>query len=114
MKSELDDHCDEILSDAYESVKDCIEKSDFKRELEDGCDEILNKSYDGIKHKIEKRPNIPENMVHLVKNTKKEIKRNHLLAKIRLMELKRGRTFKSKMNDYFYYIESWPNYAIET
>lgn len=58
---------------------------------------------------------IPENMIHLVRNSKKEIKRNKLIAKIRLVEGKIPwiAKFKNDMSDYFFPIESWPNYAIE-
>ena len=53
-------------------------------ELDDGCDEILSESYETVIDYVEKRSLMPNNMLHTVRNTKKEIKRNHLLAKIRL------------------------------
>lgn len=51
-------------------------------------------------------------MLHLVQNSKKEIQRNRLVAKIRLIDRKSG-WMKEKISDRFYSIESWPNYAIE-
>lgn len=62
-----------------------------------------------------KRPQIPNNLLNLVKNSTKEIKRNHVLAKIRLIEKKINWSakFKSDMTDYFYGIESWPTDALE-
>lgn len=55
-------------------------------------------------------------MMHLVRNSKKEIERNRLLAKIRLIEhkIKWSAKFKAEMSEYFFSIENWPNYAIDT
>lgn len=58
---------------------------------------------------------IPDALLHLVRNTPKEIKRNHLLAKIRLREreIRWIEKFKAEISDYFYLVETWPSYAIE-
>lgn len=125
--SELDDGCDEVLNISYENIKDRIEKpllisatvktsnqqANEKSELDDGSDEILNKCYENVMDRTKKPSLIPRNMLNLVKYSKKEIKKNHLLAKIRLMERRRGLSMKSQMSDYFYYFESWPNFAIK-
>lgn len=125
-KWELEDGYDEMLNNVYENIrhsveKQCLndqisneEKNNIKSELDDGCDEILNNSYDEItkNHRTKKVSLIPKNLLYLVQNSKKEIKRNHLLAKIRLMETKRRSSFKSKMSDFFYNFELWPNFAI--
>lgn len=133
-KSELDDGFDNILNESYEIVKNCVEndnteKNAEKSELDDGFDNILNESYEIVKscvendktennaeNRVEARSMIPENMMHLVRNSKKQIERNRLLAKIRLIEnkIKWSAKFKAEMSDYFFSIESWPNYAIET
>lgn len=114
---------DKMLIDAYDSCLHEIERADrkydAKRELNDDCDDILNASYEKVKDSVEKSVNnrsmIPDNMIHLVRNSEKEIQRNHLLAKIRLIErsIKWSAKFKVEMSDYFIAIESWPNYAIE-
>lgn len=113
---------DKMLIDAYDSCLNEIEianrKHDAKRELNDDCDDILNASYEKVKDSVEKSVNnrsmIPDNMVHLVRNSEKEIQRNHLLAKIRRIErsINWSAKFKVEMSDYFIAIESWPNYAI--
>lgn len=58
---------------------------------------------------------VPENMLHLIRNTPTEIKRNHALARLRLRERKITwiDKFKSELADYFYTTETWPTYAIE-
>lgn len=63
-----------------------------KCELEDGNDEML------------------ENMIHFMQRSKKEMKRSHLLAKIRLIENRMHWKikWKSEMADYFFDIELWP------
>lgn len=84
-------------------------------ELNDGNDRLLNEAYESAGQKVLKKHLIPENLVPLTKNTPKEIKRNHLLAKIRLIEGKCGWTgaFKKRMSDAFFPIEEWPSFAIE-
>lgn len=95
--------------------------------MSDGEDDILNESYEASLPEIEKAKNvrivqnekrpslIPENMLHSVQNSKKEIERNHLLAKVRLREGKIPwiRRYKEKLSDYFFLVETWPNYAIK-
>lgn len=108
---EVDDGSDEMLNESYEQVKECVEKC----ELNDGNDHLLNEAYEMMRESVERRDLVPENMLHLIRNSPKEIKRNHLLAKIRLIERKVSwsAAFKLRMSDYFYTLEQWPNYAIE-
>lgn len=84
-------------------------------DFDDDNEDLLNLAYDQVRSKFEKISLIPDNMLYLVQNSKKEIERNLLIAKIRLNERKINwiNKFKCEMTDYFYPIESWPNYAIE-
>lgn len=119
-ESALYDGNDDILMECCKNLENASENVE-KSELDDGNDDMLNKSYDSVKILVEnkmfveKRSVIPQNMQYLVKNTKKEIERNHLLAKIRLSEGKKNWSakFKSDMADYFASVESWPNYALK-
>lgn len=112
-KGILDDDCDDMLNESYERVKDKVENK--TESLDDNNDHFLNEAYDRAKHQVEKRTPIPKNMLHLVRRSPKEIKRNHMLAKIRLIETKCtwSQRFKSEMNEYFHCIESWPTYVLE-
>lgn len=111
VKSELDDGNENLLNESYNSVKSQVEKV-VKSELDDGNDHLLHQSYELIENK---RRALPQNLHHLLENSREEINRNHLLAKIRLRErrIKWIEKFKSEMADYFFKIEEWPNYAIE-
>lgn len=122
----------EFETEVQPAKKKKVESESFVENDIEGIDDILNSAYDQnigqiegecskkcdekVEKKVEKRALIPENMVHLVQNTKKEIKRNHLLAKIRYIEKNKvmwSAKFKVEMSEYFPCIESWPNYAIE-
>lgn len=119
-KSNVDEE-EKLLNESYDSWLLQIEKNNCStqiirlNELDDGNDGFLNLAYEQVKSKVEERKIIPQNMVYLVQNTKKEIHRNRIIAKIRLRErkIKGIEQFKSDMSDYFYPVESWPSYAIE-
>lgn len=67
-----------------ESVEESnLTKSDLN-ELNDGNDEIFHECYERVASKMIKLTPIPQNMLHLVRYSKKEIKKKHLIAKIRL------------------------------
>lgn len=119
--SDESDNDNELLHKVYDANLSQIEvKKKFEGlDLDDNYDDLLNESYDKVKHLVEvrtpRRALIPENMIHLVRRTRKEILRSHLMAKILLREksIPWIETFKSRMSDYFFAIEMWPNYAIE-
>lgn len=77
----------------------------------------MNASYDSVRGSVDarKRSLIPDNLLYAVQNTRKEIKRNKVMAQVRLIEKKSGcgERFKSEMSGFFYPIELWPTYAIE-
>lgn len=114
----LDDE-EKMLIEAYDSCKSEIESLSKKNEIEsfldDGLDDLLNQSYDAAREKFRKRSEIPENMLHLVRNSKKEIEKNRLIAKIRSIERRRtwSAKFKAEISDFFYQVEEWPIYAIQ-
>lgn len=116
--SHLDDGNDELMNQSYDSVKCIIEKKVDALNLDDGNDDLINKAYDSVRifaeNKMFREP-IPQNLQYLVKPSRKEIERNHLLAKVRLSEGKKNWSakFKSQMADYFASVESWPNYALK-
>lgn len=72
-------------------------------QLDDGNDDIFNLAYEQHLTSFENKNLIPKNLVYLVKNSKKEIDRNHLIAKIRLSETKKKciSKFKIEMADFF-------------
>lgn len=124
------DSIDDLFSDIISRENDL---------LEDGNDHIFNQIYEKVKESVEnraksspeqiklkhemakkrlsetiakKRSLVPANMLHLTRNTPSEIKRNHLLAKIRRID-RRNTSLKEKLAEYFFPIEQWPNRIIE-
>lgn len=89
--------------------------TEIKDHSNDGCDDWLNNSYDSIMITTERRCLIPENLIHTLRNTLKEIRENKLIGMTRLIENRCswGKCFKSEMADYFFPIDVWPIYAIE-
>lgn len=60
------------------------------------------------------RPKIPDNLLHLVQNSKKEIERNRLQAMIRLKNNSAGgKLMMELISDHFYAVHDWPSYAIK-
>lgn len=109
----LNDGADESLNEACKSFEETKQQTDL---LNDGLDDLLNESYDSVKSTFEiKRSVIPENLMFAMRRTKKEIQKNKLLAKIRLIERKcpHSERFKNEMSDFFFPFDVWPNYAIE-
>lgn len=102
------DDDDEILNKSAEKVESHLGINNSDADLlNDGEDEVFHLAVESSsKH-------IPENLLFAVKKTEKEILHNKLVAKIRLINGKKGSHFKEKMEDFFYCIEMWPNYAIE-
>lgn len=120
----MSDEDDKFLIRAYDEIQSEIKKFKSEKvkssesqsnELEDGNDDLLNEAIDAYEKKSKRQSLVPKNMLHLVQNTKKEIKRNAVMARIRLREnsITWMTTFKKKMSDYFFPIESWPTYALE-
>lgn len=114
----LDEH-DELLNASYDAcvseLNNLLKKID-ENILEDGNDDLLNSTYESAKDQFEPRRNeIPPNLQYLMQNTPKEIKRNRLIAKVRLVETttRDSHIFKKDLSDYFFSVEIWPNYAIE-
>lgn len=101
---QCDDTDDDILNKSAEIIDDQLKMSAL---LNDGEDDVLNVAYDKVSKPF------PRNMVHIVQNSKKEINHNMLVAKIRLINGQKGAHFKEEMEDVFYPIETWPNFAIE-
>lgn len=104
----LNDGMDEILNASCDRV-DIPELA----LLNDGMDELLNASCERVD---EPKPSmIPENLLYAVRNTKKEMKRNRVLAQLRLIETRSGcgARFRSEMSDFFFPLEQWPTYAME-
>lgn len=77
--------------------------------MPDADDSDISEAYDKAM-----RPKIPDNLLHLVQNTKKEIERNRLQAMIRLKNNSTGgKLMVDLISDHFYAVHEWPNYAIE-
>lgn len=82
--------------------------------MPDSDDLAICEAYDRATHSA--RSAIPENLLYLVRNTEKEIKRNRLQAMIRLKN--NSRTSEAKymvelITDHFFAVHEWPSYAIE-
>lgn len=82
--------------------------------MPDSDDAVICETYDRVMHSG--RSAIPQNLLYLVQNTPKEIKRNRLQAIIRLKN--NSKTSDAKymvdlISEHFYAVHEWPNYAIE-
>lgn len=103
--------------DACASQLDRIEKRKGSEmdDAEDACLIEACEAYDRSRYKDALiRSVIPRNLEYLMQNSRKEIERNKLLAKLRLAEFRQGdiQLFKREMTNFFYAVETWPNYAI--
>lgn len=80
--------------------------------MPDSEDSIICEAYD--KALRDTRSRIPDNLLHLVSNSEKEIKRNHLQAKIRLRNNAQGGiAMVNTISEDFYAVHEWPIYTIE-
>lgn len=77
--------------------------------MPDSEDSIISDAYD----RAMRRSAIPENLLYLVRNSEKEIKRNRLQAMIRLKNHSIDAADMDIISDHFYAVHDWPNYAIE-
>lgn len=117
----FDDTEDDELNICAEKIEHQLEWNKQKSDLlNDGEDNTLCLAFDNYmeNNNISKNSKkIPENLLYTVQNTKKEILHNKLVAKIRLIETKKGKnisaSFKNEMEDFFYPVECWPNFALE-
>lgn len=112
----FDDSNDETLNNSVELFESQLNESKIHSDLlNDGLDEVLNMAMDQFENNNKNVHRIPSNLLYAVQKSKKEILHNKLMAKIRLIENKNKRLsecFKLEVADFFYPIESWPNYAI--
>lgn len=107
LSEEMNDGFDDLLNKSYDQVIDQLNPINA---WNDDFDDLLNKSYDEVMKKVNR---IPENIQRTFLKTKKEIKKDELLAKIYLIEKKRSWGIREEMSDCFYSLESWPIFALE-
>lgn len=93
----LDDGNDGALLDAYALYE----------ELQDGNDGIL---FDACA-RIE-RPSIPENMLHCVWNSEKQIELNRIRAIVRLKDTRSGCKLRAATTELFFSVDEWPLFAL--
>lgn len=105
-KKENDAH-DELLNLSYKEFER-MQQSTHEMELCDGFDSALNESYNKVKEQCE-----PCTSVTFPQLSRKEIRKNHLLAQFRLIENKRRWNLREEMSDYFFSLVNWPLYALE-
>lgn len=89
MKELLNDNEDDALNSAMDNY---VQNTKFGESSENNYKEKFNK--------------FPSNLLYAMQNTKKEILHNKLVAKTRLLEIKKGRDisarFKDEISDFFH------------